>query len=165
MVLLSNKQQKRIHMKKQLEDAPLYINGWLILVAIRLGGGVFIDVRSYAFKFSSLAHTITGIMLLLFIFYALVVLTLFLKRHKAFKSAYICLEAFSIVSNLSAFLLSFNIETISRDAFPLIYTIALLVISTLWIIYMLSSERVKKTFVFNWNEKYDKRLVEKANGL
>ena len=36
---------------------------------------------------------------------------------------------------------------------------------TVCIVYTLRSERVKKTFVFTWNEKPDQRFVDKANDI
>lgn len=150
-------------MKKDLGDAPLTLGGWLILIAVRLIGGLLVIV-SPIMPASSFNLNATGqiirIALLLFIVYALAVSALFLKRHKAFPRAYIILEAVSIILNISTFITNTNV----RDAFSISYFAALLLISILWISYILLSERVKKTFVYRWNEKPEQRLVDKANG-
>lgn len=153
-------------MKKELGPAPLTIGGWLILVGIRLVGGI-INTSSSIFKesnsqqsFLALIFSIISVLLLIFTF---AVLAFLFKRHKAFPVCYIVLESFFIVSNIIT--LNMLLMTPALPAQPIfIYAVVPIIIGALWIVYMLRSERVKKTFVFSWNEKPDQKLVDKANG-
>lgn len=154
-------------MKKDLGQAPLTLGGWLILVGIRLVGGI-INTSSSIFKESNsqqnslaLIFSIISVLLLIFTF---AVLAFLFKRHKAFPVCYIVLESFFIVSNIIT--LNMLLITPALPTQPIfIYAVVPFIIGALWIIYMLRSERVKKTFVFSWNEKPVQRLVDKANIL
>jgi hypothetical protein len=159
---------KGILMKKELGDAPLYLGGWLIFIGIRLIGGIAANGSSVLQSFNRPLNTlglITNILLLLFNIYSLFVLWLFTKRHKAFPATYISLESFAILSNISSFFILFRSNTIEGNAFWLPYTVVLPAISILWIVYMLVSKRVKKTFVYNWNNTLDRQLNDKASSI
>ena len=155
-------------MKKELGDAPLHLGGFLILLLIRLIGGIALNGKSILETFRlhlSPAGQVFRIMLILFILFAFYVSGLFSKRHKWFPGAYIGLEICSVIINLYTFLTAFDMNLGSGNVFIIPYTVALLLISILWILYIIFSKRVKKTFVFNWNESVDIRLAQKANGV
>ena len=138
------------------------------MVGIRLVGGIANSGKSIFQVFDGQQTTpalINNIISALLVIFAFVVLALLFKRHKAFSVCYIVLESCFIVTNiitLYVYVMAPDIQAkmlfIASAAIPVI-------IGTLWIIYMLRSERVRKTFVFNWNEKPVQRLVDKANNI
>lgn len=154
-------------MKKDLGEAPLPLGGWLILVGLRLVGGLVMNGNSVMKTFGynlNVVGQIIRILTILIILYMFIVASLFFKKHKAFPAAYIALEAFSVILNISTFFISYRPNTTAWDGLWLQYTVVLPLISILWILYMLLSRRVKKTFLLNWNETLDQSLVDKANG-
>ncbi len=154
-------------MKKDLGAAPLTIGGWLFLVALRLILGIANNGNGVLQTFGLQLNTqgqIIRILSALPVIFAFVVLALLLKRHKAFPIAYIMFESFVIFLNLfSFFIVAVDLSAIKWDAFENLQVIIATIIGSLWILYMLLSKRVKKTFVYGWRETLDQRLADKAN--
>lgn len=155
-------------MRHGLGNAPLDIGGWLILMGIRLIGGISNNGNSAIQTFSLHPNAITqpvAILLIFAILYAFYVLILFFKRHKAFPVAFIVLEALTILYNLSIFFISSKPAIDFWDLSWLSHAIVFPLISALWILYTLLSKRVKKTFVLKWDRTADQQLVDKANAF
>lgn len=154
-------------MKKDLGDAPLPLGGWLILVGIRLVGGIVMSGSSVT-NTIGLDLNVTGqiirILAFLIIIYVFVVASLFFKKHKAFLAAYVALETISIILSISTFLLSYKPNTPVWEQLWLPNIVILPMFSVMWILYKLLSRRVKKTFLLKWDESIDESLVDKANG-
>ena len=155
-------------MKRDLGKAPLDIGGWLILVGIRLIGGISDNGTSIMRTFILHTNTIVqpiGILFIFAILYAFLVLLLLFKRHKTFSVTYIVLESLTIIFNLSMYFIFYKPDTTLGDMSWLSHAVVFPLISALWIAYILLSKRVKKTFVFKWDRTPDPRLVDKANAL
>ncbi len=93
-------------MKKDLGDAPLHLGGFLILLLIRLIGGIALNGKSILEIFSLELDTIGQIfriMSAIFLLLSFYVSTLFSRRHKWFPNAYIVMEVFSIIIYISAY--------------------------------------------------------------
>ena len=159
---------KGIIMKKDLGDAPLTIGGLLFLVAVRLiigiaGSGNSI-LQTFGLQLNMTGQAVRAISALLVI-YAFVVLSLFFKRHKAFPAAYIVMESLNLMLSISELFILYSISSLPMDAMQIIYIAAPVFISILWILYMLLSVRVKRTFVYGRNELADQSLIDKTNGI
>ena len=155
-------------MKRALGEAPLTIGGWLFLIALRLILGIANSGNSVLQTFGLQLDT-TGqavrILSTLLIIYCFVVLAMFFKRHKAFPIAYIVMESLNLIFNISELFIIYSIRSFPMDALQIVYIAASVSISILWILYMLLSKRVKKTFVYGRNETTDQSLIDKANGI
>ncbi len=153
-------------MKKDLGEAPLTIGGWLFLIASRLIFGIANSGSSLFQVFDlqpDLPTRMIQILSALLVVFAFVACTFLLKRHKAFPVSFIIFNSCSIVFNIFAVCISLAAGVAPLNTFLLLSAAIPAVSGTVCIVYTLRSERVKKTFVFTWNEKPDKRFVDKAN--
>lgn len=157
-------------MKKALEPAPLTIGGWLMLIGIRLflsvlsNGNSFVGSFQFHFELSpeqQILRAVYGLVVL----YVFVILILFTKRHKAFPVMYIILESVNVIMTIVLFITAVKSPPIRGAAFQIVSFAASVVFGILWIVYMRRSERVKKTFVYSWNQTPDRKLIDKTNGV
>ncbi len=150
-------------MRKDIGEAPLQIEGWLHLVAVRLVLGIAPN-GNYIYEVLKSGSDISIISFVLSAGFMVFVLIMLYKRHKAFPGVYIGLEACTIVSRIAILVVVPGDTPGGWGAAGLFVAVSFL-ISILWILYMLISRRVKKTFVWYWNNTVDQRLVDKANSI
>ena len=157
---------KRIDMRKYLGEAPLTIGGWLFLIAARLIFGIANSGKALYQVFDlqpDLPSRIIQILSALLVVLAFAACTFLLKRHKAFPVSFIIFNSCAIVFNIFAVCISLSAGVAPTNTFWILSAAIPAVSGTVCIVYTLRSERVKKTFVFTWNEKLDQRLVDRVN--
>jgi hypothetical protein len=130
-------------MSKDFGKPPLPIGGWLVVVAIRMIGGMLQNL-STVFTLGDLPESFVKTLLILYlvVFYAVSVgaLSLFFRRHKGFRYSYIMLEAFNILFCLVfSFCSALHAPTFIAAAIP----------SAIFLVYITQSQRARLTFVFD----------------
>lgn len=145
---------------KNLGTPPLKIGGWLIVVAVILFLNllyllidiVFIMVEIFKAPVVSFL-TVENLLYLIVTLFGTFVTVCFIKKWKYFKNVFIGLLAYVVLYNVFIIIIA--------RGFTL--SIAQVVISALFVLYMVFSRRVKMTFVYNWDKTIDKESLYYKN--
>lgn len=122
------------------------IGGWLIVMLI----GILLDIISSLDTiiaaapicyFSSYALILMLLSIPFLIFYIFILIAMIKKVHFFPKMYFITIIIFGSINLISdIFMYSFDLSTISG-----------IVSSIIWVVYLKKSERVRNTFIYNWN--------------
>jgi len=140
---------------KKLGMPPLHIDGWLVLVAIRLILGGFNSLGALGQLLNTRTDPDIRPLHIIGVVFIILVIVYFFKRWRHFKKAYIVLELYVILYNLFI--------AVTFDSYPAFFVY--LIAGALWILYMILSRRVKMTFVYNWDKTLNEESMSIATGL
>jgi hypothetical protein len=150
-------------MRKALDKAPLRIDGWLVVLELRLVLGI-LPSSEYIYQVYRSGWGAVSILFILTFLYGFFALVMMARRHKAFPGVFIGLEAFAALSNIIMLIISPELTATSRIIiWP--FAAASFLVNVIAVLYILLSKRVKRTFVWNWDKSVDRRLIDRANGI